>query len=59
MFSEDRKRRFNPQCLSGEDEELLELAVTFTMQNSGEVYGLDPHEMPGGKELAAIFRYAY
>jgi len=60
--------RFNRQSLkvtklhtrfSEGDEDFLELAVTFTMQNSGEVYGLDPHEVPGGKKLAAIFRYGY
>lgn len=39
-------------------DDLLNLAAIKTLQNGGTVYAVDPKEMPGETELAAIFRYA-
>ena len=39
------------------NEDLLNLAVTQTLSNSGRVFILQPDEIPGDGELAAILRY--
>jgi hypothetical protein len=39
------------------DEELLDAAALFSLRNGGAVYGLDRGEVPGGGDLAAVFRY--
>jgi len=57
--------RFEPKngqvLLEGEptskNEDLLNLAVTQTLLNSGQVFMLQPGEIPGDGELAAILRY--
>lgn len=41
-----------------ENEDLLDYAAMQTISNSGQVYALQPEKIPGGGELAAIFRYA-
>lgn len=41
------------------DQDLLDLAATHTINNSGTVYATPPGDVPGGREAAAIFRYAY
>jgi hypothetical protein len=45
------------QFLSG-DEDLLDLAATFTINNGGVVYVLPAERVPGDGDLAAIFRYS-
>ena len=41
-----------------ENEDLLDLAATETILNSGQVFAVTPEEMPGGGEVAAILRYS-
>jgi len=41
-----------------ENEDLFDFAAIHTILNSGEVYALQPQELPGDGELAAILRYA-
>ena len=41
-----------------ENEDLLNFAVVQTILNSGQVFVLEPDEIPGDGELAAILRYA-
>lgn len=41
------------------DQDLLDLAATYTLKNRGIVYAQLPEEVPGGREVAAIFRYGY
>jgi len=38
-------------------EDLLDLAAVHTFLNSGTVYAVDPSEVPGQGEVAAVFRY--
>jgi hypothetical protein len=40
-----------------EADDLIDKAVTKTIQNGGEVYFLEADQMPAQSELAAIFRY--
>ena len=40
------------------DEDLLDLAATYTIKNGGIVYVLPAERVPGGWDLAAIFRYS-
>jgi hypothetical protein len=42
---------------TGENEDLLDLAVLHTFLNSGTVYVLAPEDVPEGPPAAAIFRY--
>lgn len=46
----------HPEAQPG-DLDLLDLAAVHTFANSGTVYAVDPHEVPGEGNLAAIFRY--
>jgi hypothetical protein len=39
------------------DEDLLDSAALFSLRNGGAVYGMAQGEVPGGGEMAAIFRY--
>ena len=39
------------------NEDLLNFAVAQTLLNSGQVFALQPKEMPGNGELVAILRY--
>jgi len=39
------------------DDDLLDLAACLTLTHGGTVYAVAPAEVPGGAELAAIFRY--
>lgn len=39
------------------DEELLDTAARLSLLHGGKVYGVDRGELPGGGELAAVFRY--
>jgi hypothetical protein len=39
------------------DEELLDEAALFSLRSGGAVFGMARGEVPGGGELAAIFRY--
>jgi hypothetical protein len=39
------------------DEELLDLAAAQTLRQGGKVYGMKPEEIPGGRLLAAVYRY--
>lgn len=39
------------------DEDLLNVAAAETVRNRGTVYAVEPSQVPGGAELAAIFRY--
>ncbi len=39
------------------DRDLLDFAALHTFMNRGKVYVLEPEMIPGGKTLAAIFRY--
>jgi len=41
-----------------ENEDLLDLAAIHTILNSGQVYAMQPEELPGDGDLAAILRYA-
>ena len=38
-------------------QDLLDLAAAKTMRNGGDVYAMEPDEMPGGEWLAAVLRY--
>lgn len=40
-----------------ENEDLLDFAATQTILNSGQVYALQPEDLPGKGNLAAILRY--
>jgi hypothetical protein len=40
------------------DEDLLDLAATYTINNAGAVYVLPVTQVPGNGDLAAIFRYS-
>lgn len=46
----------HPEMQPG-DQDLLDLAVSFTFTNSGQVYVVEKGAVPGGKTIAAIFRY--
>jgi hypothetical protein len=39
------------------DEELLDAAARLSLLHGGKVYGVDRGELPGGGEVAAVFRY--
>lgn len=39
------------------DEELLDTAALFSLRHGGTVYGVHHGEVPGGGDLAAVFRY--
>ncbi|HSN85389.1 MAG TPA: hypothetical protein VL025_01465 [Thermoanaerobaculia bacterium] len=39
------------------DEELLNTAALLSLRHGGTVFGMDRDEVPGGKMLAAIYRY--
>jgi hypothetical protein len=39
------------------DEDLLDTAALFSLRYGGTVYGVDHGEVPGGGDLAAVFRY--
>jgi len=39
------------------DGDLLDLAALYTLEKSGTVYAVPPEEVPGGGQLAAIYRY--
>ena len=41
-----------------ENEDLLDFAAIHTILNSGQVYAVQPAELPGDGDLAAILRYA-
>jgi hypothetical protein len=41
-----------------ENEDLLDFAAIYTLLNSGQVYAMQPEELPGDGDLAAILRYA-
>ena len=41
-----------------ENEDLLDLAAIHTILNSGQVYAMQPEELPGDGDVAAILRYA-
>ena len=41
-----------------ENEDLLDFAAMHTLFNSGKVYAVQPDQLPGDGELAAILRYA-
>jgi hypothetical protein len=40
-----------------EARDLLDLAAVETLRSRGKVYVVSPEEVPGGKDVAAIFRY--
>jgi len=40
-----------------ENEDLLDYAARQTIINSGQVYAVEPENMPGEGDLAAILRY--
>jgi peptide subunit release factor 1 (eRF1) len=40
-----------------ENEDLLDFVASQTILNSGQVYALQPEELPGKGDLAAILRY--
>jgi hypothetical protein len=40
-----------------ESEDLLDFAAVHTYMNGGTVYAVEPDEVPGGKDLAAVMRY--
>lgn len=46
----------HPQAAPG-DEDLLDQLAILTLQAGGEVYAVPPAEIPGGENLAAIYRY--
>ena len=39
------------------DEKLLDLVAAQTLRRGGKVYGMKPEETPGGRLLAAVYRY--
>lgn len=39
------------------NEDLLDLAAIQTFQNGGQVYAVPQQDVPGGQEVAAVFRY--
>jgi hypothetical protein len=40
-----------------ENRDLLDFAAAKTLVNSGQVFVVEPENLPGGSEIAAIFRY--
>jgi hypothetical protein len=57
--------RFNPadriaithRRRRAEDEDLLELAIAETLARKGTVYSVEPAQLPGDTNIAALFRY--
>lgn len=57
--------RFDPETLGIEmrdepdvgDEDLLDLAAVATVLNGGDVFAVQPSDVPGGGEVAALYRY--
>lgn len=56
-FEPDNNQVLLEEEPSLENEDLLDFAATQTILNSGQVYALQPEELPGKGELAAILRY--
>lgn len=56
-FDADQRKveRHGEQTTDSED--LLDFAAVHTYMNGGTVYAVDPEEVPGGKDLAAVMRY--
>ena len=55
-----KKATHEMELTSREDPEardLLDLAAVETLRSRGKVYVVSPEEVPGGKDVAAIFRY--
>jgi hypothetical protein len=46
----------HPDCQAGDDD-LLDRVAVATLQGRGEVYALEPAEMPTQSPLAAVYRY--
>jgi hypothetical protein len=47
-----------PEIVNG-DMDLLDFAAAQTLANSGTVYAVPAEQVPGGGDLAAVFRYPY
>jgi hypothetical protein len=56
-FEPDNNRVLLEEEPSLENEDLLDFAATQAILNSGRVYALQPEDLPGKGELAAILRY--
>jgi hypothetical protein len=48
--------QIHPQHQAG-DEDLLDLAALHTLTNGGNVYAVEPGNVPQDKAIAAVFRY--
>jgi hypothetical protein len=56
LRSDDRKIELHESRQTGDDD-LLDLAATETLLHRGTVYCLDRENVPGGRNVAALFRY--
>jgi hypothetical protein len=56
-FEADKNQVLLEKEPSLDNEDLLDFAATQTILNSGQVYALQPEELPGKGDLAAILRY--
>lgn len=57
-FEQEDDRVKLDENLGHQNEDLFNFAATQTILNAGQVYALQPGDMPGDEELAAIFRYS-
>jgi Bacterial archaeo-eukaryotic release factor family 3 len=56
FHSESRKVEVHQEAVPG-DEDLLDVAATYTLLRRGTVYAVAPEQMPNGTPAAAILRY--
>ncbi|MCI0485252.1 MAG: hypothetical protein L0229_01370 [Blastocatellia bacterium] len=56
-FSPDTNEVEVREAARAGDEDLLDFAAFHTFLKGGTVYAVEPEEVPGGRSLAAVFRY--
>ena len=56
VFRESGKVHVHPE-MQPDDQDLLDLAAVMTYANGGEVYVVEDGAVPGGGDLAALFRF--
>jgi hypothetical protein len=57
VFDADRQSVDLLEAADPQGEDLLNFAALHTILNSGTVYAVEPHNVPDGGALAAVFRY--
>lgn len=57
-FDSQSRQLIQHQRKRAGDEDLLDYVAMQTLLQGGVVYAVDPQEVPGGQDLAAVFRYS-